>query len=128
MISKNKSLPVALLAVFAYLGAFFYMPVAQAGMIGTQTVLQSQSRAERIAQVRDLLSQERVVEQMIQLGVDPAAAKARVASLTNTQLARVEGELESLPAGAGLLAVLGVVFVVLMVLELVGVLNLFNNF
>lgn len=127
MSSTNKRLPIALLAVFAYLGAFAHIPAAHAGMIGTQIALQSQSRAEQVAHVRDLLSQENVVAQMVALGVDPDAAQARVASLTDAQLAQVAGKLESLPAGAGALAVIGVVFLVLLVLELVGAINLFNR-
>lgn len=127
MMRNNRSLPVALLAVFAYLGAFVYMPAAQAGMIGTQAAMQSESRAEREAHVRDMLSQERVAEQMVKLGVNPADAKARVASLSDAQLAKVEGHLESLPAGGDALAVLGIVFLVLLVLELVGAINLFNR-
>lgn len=127
MMRNGMRLPVALLAVFAYLGAFAYMPAAQAGMIGTQAAMQSQSRAEREAHVREMLSQERVADQMVKLGVAPADAKARVASLTDAQLAKVEGQLESLPAGGGALAVLGVVFLVLLVLELVGAINLFNR-
>lgn len=120
-------LPTALLAVFAYLVMFAYVPAAQAGMIGTRAALDSGARAERVAHVRDLMGQERVTEQMVALGVDPAAAQARVASLTDAELAQIEGQLESLPAGGDALAVLGIVFLVLLVLEIVGAINLFNR-
>lgn len=124
---QRLRLPTALLSVCAYLVMFAYVPAAQAGMIGTQAALDSDARAERVAHVRDLLDQERVTEQMVALGVDPAAAQARVASLTDTELAQIEGRLESLPAGGDALAVLGIVFLVLLVLEIVGAINLFNR-
>ena len=114
-------------AVLAYLCSFMLMPVANAGVIGTQTALDQQARTAQVAQVQALLAQDAVQEQMIALGVDPAAAQARVASLTDAELAQMQGQLEELPAGGGVLAVLGIVFVVLLVLELLGVTNVFTG-
>lgn len=116
------------LAVMAYLFSFLMVPAAHAEMLGTRTMLDSQARQAKVEHVREMLSQDRVEQQMIALGVDPADAKTRVASLTDAQLAQVEGKLETLPAGGdGVLVVLGIVFVVLLVLELVGVTDIFNR-
>ena len=52
---------------------------------------------------------------------------ARVAALSTEELRQLKLQIDELPAG-GLLAVIGVVFVVLLILELVGVTNIFNNF
>ncbi|MDT0636319.1 PA2779 family protein [Spectribacter hydrogenoxidans] len=117
----------AWLAVFAHLVSLAFVPMAQAEMVGTGAMLDEADRAERVAEVRDMLGQERVAEQMVELGVDPAAAQARVASLTDAELAQMQDNLESLPAGGSALAVLGVVFLVLLVLELVGVTNVFSR-
>lgn len=119
--------PLALMAVFAYLFSFMAMPAAQAGMIGTDAALAADDRAERVAKVQRLLSQDRVEQQMVELGVDPAAAKERVAGLTNAELRTLEHELQNLPAAGDALAVIGVVFLVLLVLEVVGAINLFNR-
>lgn len=125
-ISRWRS-PLALLAVFAYLLSFMALPAAQAGMIGTGTALDADARADRVAEVQHLLSQDRVEERMIALGVDPAAAQERVAGLTDTELARLESELENLPAAGGAIEVIGVVFLVLLILELVGAIDLFKS-
>lgn len=118
---------VALLAIVTYLGAFAMVPAAQANMISTQAMLQQDQRSERLAHVRELLAQEQIAEQMIKLGVDPSQVQARVAALTDAQLQQLENRLTDLPAGAGAFAVIGVVFVILLVLEVVGAINLFNT-
>lgn len=118
---------VVLVATFAFLCSIVFVPVAHANMISTETMLHQQQRAERLAHVRELLAQERIAEQLVALGVDPSEVQARVASLTDEQLIKLENHLTDLPAGGGVLAVLGVVFVVLLVLEIVGVTHLFNS-
>ena len=61
------------------------------------------------------------------MGVDPAAVQERLAALTDEELQTLEGRLDSLPAGGDALAVIGIVFVVLIILELVGVTNIFTK-
>lgn len=114
-------------AVMAYLFSFMLAPVANAGMIGTQTMIQQQSHAAQVERVQQLMTQEAVVDQMTALGVDLEDAQTRVASLTTQELSEIEGKLESLPAGSSALAVIGIVFLVLLILELVGVTNVFTS-
>jgi hypothetical protein len=65
---------------------------------------------------------------MEQLGVDPVDARARVASLSDEELSRLAQNVRDQPAGAdgGLFVVLGIVFLVLIILELVGVTHIFS--
>lgn len=100
---------------------------ASAGIIGTQDYLAGIERAGRIADVQAALARADVREQLVRLGVDPVAASERVASLSDEELATIEGRIESLPAAGDLLGVIGVVFVVLLVLELVGVIDIFKK-
>jgi hypothetical protein len=60
--------------------------------------------------------------------VDPVAASERVAALTDEELRYLDGRLAELPAGAGVVEVIGIVFVVLLILELVGVIDIFKSF
>lgn len=99
---------------------------AWAGVIDTRSVLDAELRDVRIERVERLLSQEQVRDQLVTLGVDPAWARARVAGLTDAELQLLEDNLSDLPAG-GLLEVIGVIFVVLLVLELVGVTDIFKK-
>ena len=100
---------------------------ATAGVISTQQALSAEMRAAKETQVRSSLARDDVRQAMQRLGVDPADADARIASLRDAELVRMQGELDSLPAGGDALAVIGVVFLVLLILELVGVTNIFNR-
>ena len=73
------------------------------------------------------MAREDVQKAMTEMGVDPAEAQLRVASLSDQELLTLEQELETLPAGGSFFAVVGIVFVVLLILELVGVTNIFTS-
>ena len=100
---------------------------ANAGVIGTQQAMSAELRSAKETQVRSSLARDDVRQAMQQLGVDPVDAEARVASLSDAELLQLEGQLDRLPAGGDALAVIGVVFLVLLILELVGVTNVFNR-
>lgn len=101
---------------------------AHASLVGTQAVMMESERAATVARVHAAMDREAVQAQLVALGVDPADAKARIAALTDAELQRLDGRLAELPAGAGVLEVVGIVFVVLLILELVGVTNIFSSF
>lgn len=103
-----------------------FVQSANAGVIGTEAAMLSQERAERIERIHSVLSRDSVQEQLERLGVDPDAAKARVASLSDAELVALDERMHELPAGAGALEVLGIVLLVLLVLEIVGVTDIFK--
>jgi hypothetical protein len=73
--------------------------VAQAGMIGTDQVVQSTSAAERSA-VMNFVSRADVAGQLAAMGLDAATAKDRVAAMTDDEVRYLAGQINSLPAGA----------------------------
>lgn len=103
-----------------------FVQSAGAGVIGTEAAMLSQERAQRIERIHSVLSRDNVQQQLEQLGVDPEAAMARVASLSDAELLALDERMNELPAGAGALEVLGIVLLVLLVLELVGVTDIFK--
>ena len=100
---------------------------AMAGVITTQDALSAEMRASRETQVRGAFARQDVRQAMQQMGVDPADAEGRIASLSDAELIQLQGQLDRLPAGGDALVVIGVVFLVLLILELVGVINVFNR-
>ena len=100
---------------------------AHAAVVGTGDALAMDAREARIADLQSELAREEVQHAMIALGVDPAQARLRVSSLSDTELDQLAGELETLPAGGDILALIGAVFVVLLILELTGVINVFKG-
>jgi len=103
------------------------IPTANAAVIGTPTFSQSLTRDAQIQRISGFLAQDSVRSQMIGLGVDPKDAQSRVAALTDSELQMLDQKIDSMPAGGDALVVLGVVFLVLLVLELVGVINIFKK-
>jgi hypothetical protein len=78
--------------------------------------------------VDSYLAREDVTRRLEALGVDPELARLRAASLSAAELDELALRIEQAPAGGdGVLAVLGITFLVLLVLELVGVIDIFKK-
>jgi hypothetical protein len=100
---------------------------AAAAMVGTQAALSPSQRAADIASARAFLDRQDVRRDLVKFGVTPAEAKARVASLTDSELQQMQRTIGSAPAaGDGVLVLLGAVFLVLIVLDLIGVIHIFS--
>jgi len=102
--------------------------VANARIIGTLQAVESQSRAADLATVNAALARDQVRSQFQSLGVDPTQVEARVAALTDAELRTLAGQMQDMPAGADALAIIGIVFLVLLILEAVGVIDIFKKF
>jgi hypothetical protein len=102
--------------------------VARAELVGTlQAVEAGSTRSQDLATVTSTLARDQVRSQMVALGVDPALVEARVARLTDTELRSLAERMDQMPAGGDALAVIGIVFVILIILELVGVIDIFKK-
>ena len=87
--------------------------LAQAGMIGAgQSATAPQVQRDAVSA---FLARADVARELQALGLDPAAAQARVAALSDDELRLLSGELSSLPAGAnaeGIAIWIAVIFLV----------------
>ena len=103
--------------------------IANAGLIPTERVVESEAAAGDRTRIFDFLAREDVRAQMIELGVDPAVAVARVAGLSDAEIRDVAGRMDQLPAGQDFFgAVLGtalVIFLVLLVTDILGLTDVF---
>ncbi len=99
---------------------------AGAAVVTTQQALALDQRQGSMAIVQAALAREEVEQALITLGVDPGQARLRVAALNDQELKELAGHLESLPAG-GILELIGAVFVVLLILEVTGVIDIFKK-
>jgi hypothetical protein len=102
--------------------------VAQAEIVTTLQAVEATTRAQDLATVNAALAREEVRAQFASLGVSPAQVESRVAALTDPELRTLAGQMGELPAGADALAVIGIVFLVLLILEAVGVIDIFKKF
>jgi hypothetical protein len=118
-----------LIIIFTSL-AFFWtglLAPAQGAMLATQDYLQAGNRQASLAAIDTALMRADVQQQLTAMGVDPADAMQRIASLPDQDLAKLAEQFESMPAGGDLLGVIGIVFVVLLILELTGVVDIFKK-
>jgi len=118
---------VCLLSV-SLMGTGILPAVSVAGIIGTQSMIEMEQTDTDRARVESFIEQENVRDQMVNLGVDPAEVKERLAALTDAELSMLNQNIDNLPAGgSSLLVVIGIVFVVLLVLEVTGVIDIFKK-
>lgn len=105
-----------------------FAQVAPAGMIGTAYMLEDESRAASVSRIEILLARGDVARQLEAFGVDQALVVERLNGLSHAELLELEGQLDSQVAGGDIIGLIGAVFVVLLILELVGVTDIFKSF
>ena len=105
-----------------------WLPAANAALLGTGSADTTPAAVQMGDDaIQTFLTKEVVRQKLVQLGVDPELAMARASSMTPTERQYLEQKITELPAGADALAVIGVVFLVILILELVGVINIFKK-
>lgn len=122
--NKVKQMLMGFLITAMMLGS---MP-ARAGMIGTEQILVQDESTAALSTVQNFMAREQVSAQLAVWGVAPDAIADRVAGLSETELQQLASTIEGQPAGGSALAVVGIVFVVFIILELVGITNIFRSF
>ena len=101
---------------------------ANAAIVPTEAAIEIADRQQQIDRIDDVLARDNVRSLLVDLGVDPADASARVRALTDAELATLDSQLAELPAGGvGFVELVGIVAIVLIVLELLGVTNVFSK-
>jgi len=100
---------------------------AGAGVVTTAQYLELQSPQSSADTIRDWMANDAVRARLVELGVPPAAVEARLASLTPDEQRALAERIDQMPAGGDVLVIIGIVFVVLLILELVGVIDIFKK-
>lgn len=125
-LTQVKRGAVCLSLVFGLLGN-----AAQAGLVATEAVLETQAVAEQVissysqADFQTALASEELAAQLESMGVDVLQLKDRIASLTASEIQQLNAELEKQPAG-GIVGALVTVFIVLVVTDMLCATNIFS--
>lgn len=125
-----KSCTQAFIIVLTLLQFFLVtglLPAAKAAIIPTQAVIESTDVDQTRNHLQSIVARDDVRAELIRLGVNPEDAENRLASLTAEELRQLQNHMQDMPAGGSALALIGAVFLVLLVLEVVGVTNIFNK-
>jgi hypothetical protein len=124
-LEKLQRACVALVSV-SFLALGMQMP-AVASVIGTAEAIAASSQTDSLATVRAAVSRDDVRARLAELGVDAVQLDGRLAALSEAELDMLADRLDEAPAGAGALEVIGIVFLVLLILELTGVIDIFKK-
>lgn len=114
------------LLVTTFISTSALVPAARSATIDTSTYLHTSVNPTQ-AELESLINREDVRDKLISLGVDPDDAAQRIASLTPSELSQIQENIGELPAGANALAILGGLLLVLIILEVLGVTNVFTK-
>ncbi|MCS6948133.1 MAG: PA2779 family protein, partial [Steroidobacteraceae bacterium] len=123
---RCKSTPRIALLCLLMLAGQMTATGARAEVIGTAAAIAAQTRELHIDRVRAALDREIVRAELTRLGVDRADLDARIAALSDVELAQLAADIDRQPAG-GVLEVLGIVLIVLLVLEYTGAIDIFKR-
>lgn len=114
--------------VFLLSALLMLMPVmgTQAAMLGTDTLITATQSQQSITDLQLLLEREDAQQQLLALGVRPDQVKKRVASLSDSELARINQGINTLNAGGdSVLGILLVIFIVFVITDVIGATNIF---
>jgi hypothetical protein len=99
---------------------------ARAAIVDTGSMMRTARDAD-LATIHAQLAREEVRAQLSHFGVGPEAIDARLSTLSDSELATLAKRMQEAPAGKGVVVIAGVVFIVLLILELVGVIDIFKR-
>jgi hypothetical protein len=105
-----------------------FAQVAPAAMIGTGHLVDNETRAASVSRVEVLLARADVAAQLEAFGVDKDQVVERLNGLSTAELLELEGKIEEQIAGGNdILVIIGIVFLVLLILDLTGVTDVFKS-
>lgn len=123
MFNKIKKLFIyALVSAFTFVS--FTQP-ARAAMIGTEQVLSTEAAQQNQQKIAAALERPDVIAQLEKFGVSKELAQERVAALTDAEAAALAGRIDALPAGAGVLETVGLIVLILIITDLLGLTRIF---
>lgn len=100
---------------------------AAAGVVGTAEAIAAGDGPDGRATLGAMMARDDIRKELVALGVDPAEVAGRLAALTDAEVAALAARIGDAPAGGDMLAVVGVLFIVLMILEFTGVIDIFKK-
>ncbi|HAD30462.1 MULTISPECIES: DUF6627 family protein [unclassified Methylophaga] len=112
----------AWIALLGFFGSIT-LPV-QAAMISTPDVIQSQQSAYDREQLSSMLERDDVQQQLLSMGVAPETVQDRVNSMTDFEIAQLNEQINDMPAG-GILGAIVLIFVVFVITDAIGATDIF---
>jgi len=127
---RQKSKPVSVFMTILILLLTLPYQSVFAAMIGTETVIEMSRGQEARDCLNRMMTREDAQAVFTSYGINPLEAKARLDTLSDTEIMRLYDQIEQLPAGGSSLGTafiaVGVIFVVLFITDLLGYTDVFS--
>ena len=127
---RQKSKPVSVFMTILILLLTVPYQSVFASMIGTETVIDMARGQEARDCLNRIMTREDVQTVFTSYGINPLEAKARLDTLSDTEIIRLYNQIEQLPAGGSDLGTafiaVGVVFIILFITDLLGYTDVFS--
>lgn len=98
---------------------------AQAAMIGNDQIANHDLSHQTRDGLQRLFEQETAQQQLQAWGVNPDQIKSRIDSLTDTEIARINQQVNDIQAGGDVLGILLVIFLVFVITDIIGATDVF---
>ncbi len=127
-IRKKISFISLFMATMMLLIAIPYQPLL-AAMVPTEATIYQIKAQDARDHLKTLISKNDIKKSLISQGIDPMEAKARVDSLSDSEVIEVADKIEQLPVGGGafgaIIAASVIVFLVLLITDILGYTDVF---
>ncbi len=113
-----------LLCVWLMLGV--QLAPAQAAMVGNAQLLHQAQQQVTRERVINFLDRADVQQQLVNLGVDPADARARVARMSDSEIAQLSANMDQQPAGGdSIVGIVLLLFIIFIITDMLGATDIF---
>ena len=121
-IRKNRRSVCICLTILTFLISVPFQ-AALGALVSTETILDTVHASSARDQLRQILARQDVQTALINQGVDPNEAQARVDSLTDAEVMKITDQINELPAGGEFGFVIGILLIILLVVVIVKLLK-----
>lgn len=115
---------ISTLVMVCILGSSIIAPAAQAAMVTSPDVIQQVNVEEKREALKAMFEREDVKKQLQAEGVSPEFAQQRVAAMTDAEVVKMSNDMENMPAG-GVVGAIVFVFLVLLFTDIMGWTDIF---
>jgi uncharacterized protein DUF6627 len=125
-IFRRFTKPITHLILLGFLALTLHVPAVQAGLVGTDAIVNAHQAQQARDHVRAMLDRADVQQQLLSQGVNPGEVQARVNALTSEEAQQLATRLDQLPAGGvDALVIAAVVFFALLATDILGYTDIF---
>ena len=121
---------IALLVIVSFSTLSIISAPARAAMVGTSEIFNQRQHDLTSKRINTFLDRSEVQKYLVDWGIRPEEAKARIDSLTDEEIENILSGIDNLPAGGdGLGIIVGaalLIFVILLVTDILGFTDVFS--